>query len=120
MPVLKQAKSKGVPVLAVDATFGSTKASAPYLPYITTQIWQGRDIQAFLQAQAMAKAKPGAKVGLIGIGVPVPALKYLNQREAFWAKKDGLTVLGTQDNPSRRRDRWREGGERSPAALLVA
>ena len=40
------------------------------------------------------------QVGLIGIGFPVPALKYLNQREAFWAKKAGLTVLGTQDNPS--------------------
>jgi ABC-type sugar transport system substrate-binding protein len=48
----------------------------------------------------MAKAKPGAKVGLIGIGAPVPALKYLNGREAFWAKKNGLTVVGTQDNPS--------------------
>jgi ABC-type sugar transport system substrate-binding protein len=100
VPVLKQAKAKGVPVLAVDATFGSVKATAPYLPYVTTQVWQGRDIDAFLQAQALAKAKPGAKVGLIGIGAPVPALKYLNQREAFWAKKNGLTVLGTQDNPS--------------------
>jgi ABC-type sugar transport system substrate-binding protein len=48
----------------------------------------------------MAAAKPGAKVGLIGIGAPVPALKYLNKREAFWAKKNGLTVLGTQDNPT--------------------
>jgi ribose transport system substrate-binding protein len=100
VPVLKQAKAKGVPVLAVDGTFGSTTATAPYLPFITSQVWQGRDIQAFLQAQAMAKAKPGAKVGLIGIGAPVPALKYLNGREAFWAKKDGLTVIGTQDNPS--------------------
>lgn len=100
VPVLRQAKTKGVPVLAVDATFGSPKATAPYLPYVTTQVWQGRDIQAYLQAQAMAKAKPGAKVGLIGIGAPVPALKYLNRRQAFWCKKFGLTVLGTQDNPT--------------------
>jgi ribose transport system substrate-binding protein len=100
VPVLKQARAKNVPVLAVDGTFGSVSATAPYLPYITSQVWQGRDIQAFVQAQAMAKAKPGAKVGLIGIGAPVPALKYLNAREAFWAKKDGLTVIGTQDNPT--------------------
>ncbi len=100
VPVLKQAKAKGVPVIATDATFGSATATAPYLPYITTQVWQGRDIQAFLEAAAMAKAKPGARLGLIGIGAPVPALKYLNQRQAFWAKKRGLTVLGTQDNPS--------------------
>ncbi len=67
---------------------------------LTSQVWQGRDIQAFLQAQALAKAKPGGQVGLIGIGIPVPALKYLNVRESFWAKKAGLTVVGTQDNPS--------------------
>jgi ABC-type sugar transport system substrate-binding protein len=100
VPSLKQAKKKGIPVVAIDGTFGSTKASAPYLPYIATQVWQGRDIQAFLQAKAMAAAKPRAQVGLIGIGFPVPALKYLNQREAFWAKKAGLTIVGTQDNPS--------------------
>ena len=56
---------------------------------------------AFLQVQALAKAvDPHAKVGLVGIGAPVPALKYLNQREAFYAKKAGMTVLGTQDNPT--------------------
>lgn len=114
VPVLKQAKAKGVPVIATDATFGSTTATAPYLPYISTQVWQGRDIQAFLQASAMAKAKPGAKLGLIGIGAPVPALKYLNQRQSFWAKKRGLTVLGTQDNPSDDVT----GGETAANALL--
>ena len=100
VPVLKQAKNKGIPVVAIDGTFGSRTATAPYLPYIATQVWQGRDIQAYLQINALAAAAPRATVGLIGIGFPVPALKYLNQREAFWAKKAGLTVLGTQDNPS--------------------
>ena len=100
VPVLKQAKKKGIPVVAIDGTFGSRTATAPYLPYIATQVWQGRDIQAFLQAKAMAAAKPKAKVGLIGLGFPVPALKYLNQREAFWARKAGLTIVGSQDNPS--------------------
>lgn len=100
VPVLKQAKKKGIPVVAIDGTFGSRSATAPYLPYIATQVWQGRDIQAFLQVKGLAAAAPGSKVGLIGIGFPVPALKYLNQREAFWAKKAGLSVLGTQDNPS--------------------
>jgi ABC-type sugar transport system substrate-binding protein len=95
-PVLKRAKSANVPVIAIDASFGGSAPPAN----ITTQVTQGRDIQAYLQAQAMAKAKPKGKVGLIGIGVPVPALKYLNQREAFWAKKLGLSVVGTRDNPS--------------------
>jgi ABC-type sugar transport system substrate-binding protein len=100
VPVLRQAKAKGIPVLAVDGTFGSKTATAPYLPYITSQIWQGRDIQAYLQVQAMKQAKPAASVGLIGIGAPVPALKYLKSRETFWGKKAGLKIIGSQDNPT--------------------
>jgi ribose transport system substrate-binding protein len=111
-PVLRQAKSQGVPVLAVDASFGDVKPVA----LITSQVWQGRDIQAYLQAQALAKAKKGASVGLIGIGVPVPALKYLNKREGFWAKRFGLTVVGTRDNGSDDVT----GGEKAANGLLQA
>ena len=60
VPVLKQAKSKGIPVVAIDGTFGSRTAKAPYLPYIATQVWQGRDIQAYLQIKALAAAAPRA------------------------------------------------------------
>jgi ribose transport system substrate-binding protein len=110
-PVLKQAKAKGVPVIAIDASFGNTKA----VPLITTQVWQGRDIQAFLQAQVLKQVKPNAQLGLIGIGIPVPAIKYLNQREVFWAKKvGGATIVGTQDNPSDDVT----GGEKAANALL--
>ncbi len=109
-PVLKQAKAKNVPVLAIDASFGSTKK----VPLIATQVWQGRDTQAYLQAQALKKAKPSAKLGIIGIGIPVPAIKYLVKREAFWAKKAGATVVGTQDNPSDDVT----GGEKAANALL--
>jgi ribose transport system substrate-binding protein len=109
-PVLKKAQAQNVPVLAIDASFGSTKK----VPLIATQVWQGRDTQAYLQAQALAKAKPKAKLGIIGIGIPVPAIKYLVQREAFWAKKAGATVIGTQDNPSDDVT----GGEKAANALL--
>lgn len=95
-PVLAQAKKKGVPVVAEDAGFGNPKAKG--IPGVSAGVWQARDIQAFLQVKALAKAKPGAKVGLIGIGAPVPALKYLTSRQAFYAKRAGLTVVGTQDN----------------------
>ncbi len=109
-PVLKQAQKQNVPVIAIDASFGSTKK----VPLIATQVWQGRDTQAYLQAQALKKAKPNAKLGLIGIGIPVPAIKYLSQREAFWAKKAGATVIGQQDNPSDDVT----GGEKAANALL--
>ena len=111
IPVLKQAQKQKVPVIAIDASFGNTKP----VPLITTQVWQGRDIQAFLQAQVLAKVKPNAQLGLIGIGIPVPAIKYLNQREAFWAKKVGkATIVGSQDNPSDDVT----GGEKAANALL--
>ena len=110
-PVLKQAQKQKVPVIAIDASFGNTKP----VPLIATQVWQGRDIQAFLQAQVLAKVKPNAQLGLIGIGIPVPAIKYLNQREAYWAKKVGkATIVGTQDNPSDDVT----GGEKAANALL--
>jgi ribose transport system substrate-binding protein len=112
IPVLKQAKKQGVPVVAIDANFGNPKAKSA--DGIVAGVWQGRDIMAFLQVQAMAKAKPGAKVGLIGIGAPVPALKYLKAREAFYAKKAGLTVIGSQDNPTDDVT----GGEKAGNALI--
>ena len=110
-PVLRQAQAKKVPVLAIDASFGSTKK----VPLIATQVWQGRDTQAYLQAQALAKAQPNAKLGIIGIGIPVPAIKYLVQREAFWAKKIAkASLVGSQDNPSDDVT----GGEKAANALL--
>jgi ribose transport system substrate-binding protein len=109
-PVLQRAKKQNVPVIAIDASFGDTKA----VPLIATQVWQGRDIQAYLQAKVLADEKSDAKVGLIGIGIPVPAIKYLTERQRHFAEEEGLTVIGTQDNPSDDVT----GGEKAANALL--
>jgi len=109
-PVLQRAQTEDVPVIAIDASFGNTDP----VPLIATQVWQGRDIQAYLQANALAEEKPDANVGLIGIGIPVPAIKYLTERQQFYAEQDGLTVVDTQDNPSDDVT----GGERAGNALL--
>ena len=109
-PVLQRAKNQNVPVIAIDASFGETKA----VPLIATQVWQGRDIQAYLQAQVLADEKSDAKVGLIGIGIPVPAIKYLTERQKHFAEEEGLTVIDTQDNPSDDVT----GGEKAANALL--
>ena len=53
-----------MPVIAIDATFGNPKL--PVAPGIVTQVWQGRDIMAFLQVQALKSIDPHAKVGLVG------------------------------------------------------
>jgi ribose transport system substrate-binding protein len=109
-PVLRQARREDVPVIAIDASFGDTKA----VPLIATQVWQGRDIQAYLQANALADEKPDANVGLIGIGIPVPAIKYLTQRQKHFVEEKGMTVVDTQDNPSDDVT----GGEKAGNALL--
>jgi ribose transport system substrate-binding protein len=109
-PVLQRAKRQNVPVIAIDASFGNTDP----VPLIATQVWQGRDIQAFLQANALAEEKPDAKVGLIGIGIPVPAIKYLTERQKFYSEEEGMTVVDTQDNPSDDVT----GGEKAGNALL--
>ena len=109
-PVLKRAQTQGVPVIAIDASFGNTDP----VPLIATQVWQGRDIQAFLQANALAEEKPDAKVGLIGIGIPVPAIKYLTERQKFYSEEEGMTVIDTQDNPTDDVT----GGEKAGNALL--
>ena len=109
-PVLQRAQKQKVPVIAIDASFGKTDP----VPLIATQVWQGRDIQAFLQAHALAEEKPDAKVGLIGIGIPVPAIKYLTERQKHFAEEEDLTVIDTQDNPSDDVT----GGEKAANALL--
>jgi ribose transport system substrate-binding protein len=96
-PSLKQAKAKGVPIVGFDVTF---TRSAPTPDGYVAQIWQGRDTQAFVQAQALAQAKPGASVGLIGTSLPIPGLQYVTSREKYWAGEFGLKVLGEQGNPT--------------------
>ena len=111
-PVLAQAKKAGVAVVAIDSNFGNPKS--PVTPGITAQVWQGRDEMAFLQATALFKVKPHAKIGLIGIGAPVPALKYENARESYYSTKLGMTVLGSEDNPTDDVT----GGEKAGNALI--
>lgn len=96
-PSLEKARKAGIPVFAMDATFGSPNAAAPGF---VTQTWQGRDHEAYLQVTQMAKLKPGGNIVVIGIGAPVPSLKYWAQRVKYWAGRAGLTVLGQQDNPT--------------------
>lgn len=96
-PALAQAKAANVPVVGVDVT----AAPAEQLPSgFTTEVLSGRDTQAYLLSRAMAAANPHGQVGVIGIGAPVVALKYLVQRINYWSKLAGLTVLGEADNPS--------------------
>ncbi len=93
---LAKAKSQGVVVIGLNVTFTKSAKAPGY----DAQVWEGRDHEAYLSVAEMAQLAPHGKVVLIGIGIPVPALKYLVSRYRFWAAKFGLQVIGEQDNPS--------------------
>jgi ribose transport system substrate-binding protein len=93
---LAKAKKQGVAVIGFNVTFTKSAKAPGY----AAQVWEGRDNEAYLSVAALAQAAPHGKVAIVGIGAPVPAIKYLAQRYRFWAKRFGLTVVGEQDNPS--------------------
>lgn len=95
-PSLAKASNAGIGTFALDAILPGEKVPAG----ITTTIISGRDHQAFLQAKEMARLRPGGKIVVIGLGIPVAALEFYVERVKFWAKKAGLQVLGRVDNPT--------------------
>jgi ribose transport system substrate-binding protein len=93
---LAKAKRQGVAVIGFNVTFTKSAKAPGY----DAQIWEGRDAEAYLSVAELARVAPRGKVVIVGIGAPVPAIKYLAQRYRFWAKKFGLQVIGEQDNPT--------------------
>jgi ribose transport system substrate-binding protein len=93
---LAQAKKQKVAVIAFDAVQAGQPVPADY----TSVMLFNRDQSAFMQVQEMARVKPHAKIVILGLAIPVPALEYYVSRVRFWAPKFGLTVLGRADNPT--------------------
>jgi ribose transport system substrate-binding protein len=91
---LAKAKKQGVAVIGLNVTFTKSAQAPGY----DAQVWEGRDTEAYLSVAEMAKLVPHGNVAVIGIGAPVPAIKYLAQRYRFWAKKFGLKIVGESDN----------------------
>jgi ABC-type sugar transport system substrate-binding protein len=87
---LAKAKRQGVAVIGFNVTFTKSAKAPGY----DAQIWEGRDAEAYLSVAEMARVAPRGKVVIVGIGAPVPAIKYLAQRYRFWAMKFGLQVIG--------------------------
>jgi len=107
---LAKAKKQGVVVIGLNVTFTKSAKAPGY----DAQVWEGRDTEAYLSVAELAQLAPHGKVVIIGIGIPVPALKYLAQRYRFWAKTFGLNVIGEQDNPTDDIT----GGQQAMAGLL--
>ena len=90
-PLVKQAVAAGIPVIAYSAP----PIAGPPLPGYTTDVMNGIDRCAYMNAQAVAQAKPKANYVLMPSGLPVPATQVLIQRTKYWADRFGLKYLGS-------------------------
>jgi ABC-type sugar transport system substrate-binding protein len=94
-PELAKAKAAGIPVIATDARPDVTQ---PLTVGYDSDVQQELDYEAFSLAQAGEKAQRGAQFGVLGIGPPVAAVKYLDARIEYWGKKFGLKFVGEVDD----------------------
>jgi ribose transport system substrate-binding protein len=95
-PVLDEADGAGVPVLAIERTLDADEDPGQ----IATQIWQGRDMQAFNMVTFLSGERPDAEIAIIGFAVPVPSIEFLVERLEFWSGEQGLDVVQMEENPS--------------------
>lgn len=94
-PELAKAKAAGIPVIATDARPDVTK---PLTKGYDSDVQQELDYEAYSLAKAGAKANRGAQFGVLGIGPPVAAVKYLDARIEYWGKRFGLKFDGEVDD----------------------
>jgi ABC-type sugar transport system substrate-binding protein len=112
-PDVARARKAGVHLVTIDFNF--TDPSAAGLQGYESQVWQGRDMGAYLTAQKMSKLLgAGASLSTIDLIVKVPSIVYTIQQDGFWAKKFGLKVAGNASNPT---DDI-AGGEKAMTSLL--
>jgi ABC-type sugar transport system substrate-binding protein len=112
-PDVARARKAGVHLVTIDYNFTDTSAAG--LQGYESQVWQGRDMGAYLTAQEMAKlVGAGATLGTIDLIVKVPSIVFSIQQDVAWAKKFGLKISGNASNPT---DDI-AGGEKAMTTLL--
>jgi len=98
-PDVERAKKAGIHLVTIDFNFTDTSAAG--LQGYESQVWQGRDMAAYLTAQEMAKlVGSGASVGTIDFAIKVPSIVFSIDQDVAWAKKFGLKIAGNASNPS--------------------
>lgn len=96
-PDVARARAAGIHLVTIDLNFTSTTNLGGY----QSQVWQRRDLAAYMTAQEMAKLLgAGAPVGTIDYEVKVPSIVFSVTRDAYWAKRFGLKYVGNASNPT--------------------
>jgi ribose transport system substrate-binding protein len=112
-PDVARARKLGIHLVTIDFNFTDTSAAG--LAGYESQVWQGRDMGAYLTAEEMYKLLgKGASLGTIDFEVKVPSIVYSIQQDVYWAEKFGLKVAGNASNPT---DDI-AGGEKAMTSLL--
>src|SRR5699024_7241666 len=78
---VEKATEMGIPVFAQDQTFSEEEDAGAIL----SQVWQSRDMQAYIAAATAAEMKPGGNVIGIGQETPVPSIMYMMERMEHYA-----------------------------------
>ena len=92
LPGLEQARAQGIPVVGIASYFDGTQ---PPPKGYDVNIGPGYDYSAYEIAKAVAATSPRATFATMGLGIPVPVLTYLIDRQTYWATHFGLKYLGT-------------------------
>lgn len=93
-PLLAKAKAQGVAVFINDVPF---KAGLPPVDGFTASSLSGTDQGAYGRAKYVAETKPGARFGLIGVGIPAPMLDYMVSQVKVWGQRFGLRYVDRVD-----------------------
>jgi len=94
-PCLADAAAAGIPIIGQDTP--PIVGDALFDNFLSN-VSQGPDRSAHTIATLAAEAAPaGAKFATLGLGIPIPLLKYYIERLQYWGEQYGMEYLGNVD-----------------------
>jgi len=109
-PGIAQAKSAGIPFIAIGAPADETKSP---IPGAAVSVSQGFDYSAYATMKALAAEHPGATFATMGFAPPVDQLIFMMSRVQYWGEHFGLKFAGQVDAASDDPSGW------GPAATTI-
>ncbi|MDF2045980.1 sugar ABC transporter substrate-binding protein [Microbacterium sp. Kw_RZR3] len=91
---IEKANKAGVPVVAFATPWDFTQQP---IPGVSASIGNAYDDEAYAIVRAVAEKKPGATFAVLNVGLPIPSLQYVGDRQEYWGEKFGLKFLGRVD-----------------------
>ncbi|OJX64540.1 MAG: hypothetical protein BGO95_08720 [Micrococcales bacterium 73-13] len=94
-PCLADAAEAGIPIIGQDTP---PIVGTDLFEHFLSNVSQGPDRSAHSIATLAAQAAPaGAKFATLGLGIPIPLLKYYIERLQYWGEQYGMEYVGNVD-----------------------